>query len=741
MQELYNEGRVIGLSAYEIYVRHHMEYYGDDKDNPPASERAWLASSISLGTSVLIQVSKNMGSTVNESSEDIGDVDVSPTYWLVEIPMLKKSRLCASSNIIASMFIGEGVLDNNNKPFCKSVKSYGFLSDRRGKTVYNSLKTNEEENITHYDAQLREYAKLIDGVVIQPNTNWEDGIPDLKNCPKIRLLFRSKVETTFYLLLSGFSDCSIISGTSIYQDGIIGDRRPETGDFLGPIRFPWASKIIITTPLAIISRLYSNKFARSFATDKKLGEYSGVSGGSDKPYKIVEDPILDLTHYHAPDFYDNPEPESKLANKQARLKEDIKQYSPIGDGINQLSVVSKDKGKYDLPAPYVRSVSNNGGTQYVYPLDCAAPGTIKAYPEGTSPDELNAFPDNRPGSYPLIMWDDGTMSRVDVSSGTVTVAPVADMDQYTNFSGDTDKSGKYVTIYAGSVKNVDGSYSSKYAQIPVRAFGTVQSKYSGSKSTLTKAPEASVYKLDGSDPLDMDYPTTGLELGTKAKLANFISLRNLSKIAYTDNERIDLLGHALRDFRNNLKRSNYANSLYNTSSGDPAKTDWSNGSQSSGNHETIVVNKPIQFNGHQQFQDNVQIDGHLQMKWHSTRKNGCRGAITSREVAGELHIDAISGPNSGGPLGCVNTFAIGMVGVKNPDDTLYVEDGEQGGDRRASKDNTMITDWRNNQPFKNTGVMPNAAGYITMTNGLRFYISSKEPAGEDIPIGSIGIGW
>ena len=176
MQELYNEGRVIGLSAYEIYVRHHMEYYGDDKDNPPASERAWLASSISLGTSVLIQVSKNMGSTVNESSEDIGDVDVSPTYWLVEIPMLKKSRLCASSNIIASMFIGEGVLDNNNKPFCKSVKSYGFLSDRRGKTVYNSLKTNEEENITHYDAQLREYAKLIDGVVIQPNTNWEDGI-------------------------------------------------------------------------------------------------------------------------------------------------------------------------------------------------------------------------------------------------------------------------------------------------------------------------------------------------------------------------------------------------------------------------------------------------------------------------------------------------------------------------------------------------------------------------------------
>ena len=42
-QEIWQEGRVVGLSAYEIYVKQHLSEY---PDIPPATERQWLASNI-----------------------------------------------------------------------------------------------------------------------------------------------------------------------------------------------------------------------------------------------------------------------------------------------------------------------------------------------------------------------------------------------------------------------------------------------------------------------------------------------------------------------------------------------------------------------------------------------------------------------------------------------------------------------------------------------------------------------
>ena len=36
---IYNEGRVVGLSAYETYVKNHI---AEDPNTPPASEREWL---------------------------------------------------------------------------------------------------------------------------------------------------------------------------------------------------------------------------------------------------------------------------------------------------------------------------------------------------------------------------------------------------------------------------------------------------------------------------------------------------------------------------------------------------------------------------------------------------------------------------------------------------------------------------------------------------------------------------
>lgn len=39
------------------------------------------------------------------------------------------------------------------------------------------------------------------------------------------------------------------------------------------------------------------------------------------------------------------------------------------------------------------------------------------------------------------------------------------------------------------------------------------------------------------------------------------------------------------------------------------------------------------------------------------------------------------------------------------------------------------------------GIDSSAANYIEMENGLRFYVSGTEPTDDDIPVGSIGVGW
>ena len=50
---IYNEGRVVGLSAYEAYVKQHLL---EDPTSAPASEKEWLASSLAMGASMILKV-------------------------------------------------------------------------------------------------------------------------------------------------------------------------------------------------------------------------------------------------------------------------------------------------------------------------------------------------------------------------------------------------------------------------------------------------------------------------------------------------------------------------------------------------------------------------------------------------------------------------------------------------------------------------------------------------------------
>jgi hypothetical protein len=91
---LYNEGRVVGYSAYEIYCR---QLYATDPGATPSDEKSWLAASLAMDSSMLLRV----------GSDDISG----PHYRDIQFP--STSKLSAANTIIASFFIGEGYIGND----------------------------------------------------------------------------------------------------------------------------------------------------------------------------------------------------------------------------------------------------------------------------------------------------------------------------------------------------------------------------------------------------------------------------------------------------------------------------------------------------------------------------------------------------------------------------------------------------------------------------------------------------
>ena len=52
-REIYNLGRVTGLSAYELNVKHQMEEY---PDIPSMTEKEWIAATITAGASLVLKI-------------------------------------------------------------------------------------------------------------------------------------------------------------------------------------------------------------------------------------------------------------------------------------------------------------------------------------------------------------------------------------------------------------------------------------------------------------------------------------------------------------------------------------------------------------------------------------------------------------------------------------------------------------------------------------------------------------
>lgn len=241
-RELYNEGRVLGYSVYEEYVKHALS---ENPNEEPATEREWLASQLNHGLSLLLKVKADTTKT-------------GPHY--IDIPFPENSKVSSAGSIVGSLFFGSGECDDLG--WVKKVTDYGQgISNVFESHPYNEVASDyPTQDIEQFDEdqkkQILQYVKIQDGLVLQPGA-WVDTesgspqcdiVPNLNKKPTLRLVFCSTITSNFYILLTGFTHRSIISGISDIDTGSTSEVKYENGAILGPEVYPWGNKVLFTYP-------------------------------------------------------------------------------------------------------------------------------------------------------------------------------------------------------------------------------------------------------------------------------------------------------------------------------------------------------------------------------------------------------------------------------------------------------------------------------------------------------------
>lgn len=405
---IYNEGRVVGLSAYELYVKQH---YSIDPNKEPATEREWLASTLALGTSMLLKVQPEDKDINKKSLND--STKSEKTVSVVDYPLPSSSKLCAASTIIGSYFYGEGHVASNSH-FATRIMSYGELikndidgspnaTSTKGSDVPTGESTDWPKNMKN---QMNGYLSIIDGVVIQPGT-WsvakntppqKDLVPNMAGVPTVRLQIKGKIETAFFVLLVGFTNRVVVTGESGIQSGSTNSPSPQDGDFIGPAVFPWGSKIIFTTPNAAINIFMKNKYQRKLpATASTSKIASGMS-------------IIDMEDYNPKTGYNNGhlKPiENKVNDVPVNIS--VEDFATWGNSASILTAYSRNS---NYPSVLYGTKINSTGPNKIYPLDVAAPGTVKMFESGATKEEMQEYESAYPGTTALRHNSDGTISII-----------------------------------------------------------------------------------------------------------------------------------------------------------------------------------------------------------------------------------------------------------------------------------------------------------------------------------------
>lgn len=277
MRQIYQEGRVIGYSQYELYVRQLLS------TNPTATimnEREWLSASLSSNISMILRV------------------PAGTTRGAHDFQLPEGSAICGCCTIYASIFEGEitPIPDSN---WALRVDDYGRLI-RNDEEVHPVTPGGPEQVPTKDDPvtigpkfaqQCRDYLKVTGALMFQPG-EWIDNVyyvnvltesdeivdtqnsqellapvrdliacksldPNMNATGFIRLAIDEDITDDFYILFTGFSYKALVSGEVGYS--YVPDvGTPESGDFLGPARFPWGCKIALTVSNPVMHVMMSD---------------------------------------------------------------------------------------------------------------------------------------------------------------------------------------------------------------------------------------------------------------------------------------------------------------------------------------------------------------------------------------------------------------------------------------------------------------------------------------------------
>ena len=356
--KIYNEGRVVGYSAYELYVKHSLS---EDPNTPPATELEWLSSTIAMGSSMLLKI----------------PTDEVSGHHFVDFQLPEDTKLAAANTILGSLFLGEAVVDATG--WAQKVTSYGPLltnSSTRPTTGQHTAESTEyptslsSQLSTTQQKQILNYMKVVDGIVIQPG-NWsatnstpaKDMSPVLSERPRVRIFLSDAVKEAFYVLLTGFTLRTVLAGVSGLDGSTdTSNNIPEDGAFLGPGIFPWANKIVFSIPSMYATYFLDNKYLRKMSAN---GNPSAKESSAKEVHRI---PVVDMETTDPATYYS-----SNFSDSRVPL--DVVDLNKInGDAV--LTVYQRDIA---FPPALFGTKVTATGEQYASPLDTVAPGTVKMF--------------------------------------------------------------------------------------------------------------------------------------------------------------------------------------------------------------------------------------------------------------------------------------------------------------------------------------------------------------------------
>ena len=497
-KEIYNEGRVVGMSAYEIYLRHQLSEYPDME---PVTEREWLASTIGAGCSMILRIPKDTPSGVFEK----------------QLP--DNSTLCAATNITATIFDGEVALDATQS-WATKIISYGPLISNTssshpstpGDTVPVGTEWTEDQV-----SQLKEYMKIVDGLVYQPGI-WEENSaadkqpymdlkePNLNKRSKVRLNISKKLDQDVYVMMTGWVHRPIIAGSSKIEEGALNLIHPWNGDFLGAERFPWAVKITFVVPTKVMHVLNDKAYTRQLVT--------GQPSRSVTAKAVVDFDSVDLQA-----FYNSGDRTTYTKDVTlSKIPITVDEVNVTGDGVSVLSAYHRyDTASGGLTGANYPPIlygfkTNTKGDQTMVPIDTGAPGTVKVF-------ENKAKAVNYPKVIPNVysFWHDG--DHIYFIDGDDIIS--LDVDLETKNIG-TAASPKYASIVRSGEKQVRAISLQNEKNEPLNTDGG-----SGTLSIVESSTD------ETKDP---------------NRFLNWTTLL----AALGANKQIDLIGGQLRRFRRNL---------------------------------------------------------------------------------------------------------------------------------------------------------------------------------------------